>query len=181
MDGAVTFRLLQRHDFAMLDGWLQTPHVARWWNHETGPLAVERDFGPTVDGGEPAADFIVQLDGRPVGLLQFCWYADYPDYVEELAPVIAVPHGAVSIDYLIGEADLVGRGLGRAMIEAFCEQVWADHPAAACVLVPVSSANERSWRALLGAGFRLVARGELEPDNPIDSPQHEILRLDRPV
>jgi len=33
---------------------------------------------------------------------------------------------------------------------------------------------------LLHAGFRIVARGELEPDNSIDDPSHEILRLDRP-
>jgi aminoglycoside 6'-N-acetyltransferase len=44
----------------------------------------------------------------------------------------------------------------------------------------VSSANQASWRALLAAGFRLVARGELEPDNPIDDRRHEILRVDRP-
>ena len=34
--------------------------------------------------------------------------------------------------------------------------------------------------ALLHAGFRLVARGDLETDNPSDDPLHEILRLDRP-
>jgi aminoglycoside 6'-N-acetyltransferase len=44
----------------------------------------------------------------------------------------------------------------------------------------VSSANQASWRALLGAGFGLVARGELEPDNPIDDREHEILQIDRP-
>jgi len=33
---------------------------------------------------------------------------------------------------------------------------------------------------LLSAGFRLVARGELEPDSADHEPQHEILRCDRP-
>jgi hypothetical protein len=33
----------------------------------------------------------------------------------------------------------------------------------------------------LRCGFRLVARGELEPDNPIHDPMHEVLRIDRPV
>ncbi len=29
-------------------------------------------------------------------------------------------------------------------------------------------------------GFRVVARGELEPDSPRHEPMHEILRIDRP-
>jgi aminoglycoside 6'-N-acetyltransferase len=65
------------------------------------------------------------------------------------------------------------------MIEQFVAHVWAHEPAATNIVVPVSSANVASWRALLRAGFRLVARGELEPDNPIDDHRHEVLRIDR--
>ena len=92
-----------------------------------------------------------------------------------------MPEGAVSIDYFIGEPTLVGRGLGAAMIRAFVERIWATNADASCVIVPVNSANIASWRALQSAGFRLVARGELEPDNPIDDRDHELLRIDRPA
>ena len=44
------FRALDRGDFALLRGWLAQSHVARWWNHDTSPAAVEADFGAAVDG-----------------------------------------------------------------------------------------------------------------------------------
>jgi aminoglycoside 6'-N-acetyltransferase len=176
-----TFRRLTRSDFAMLAAWLAEPHVRRWWNHEFTAQAVERDFGRSADGDEPSEDHVAMLDGRAIGLVQYARFCDYPEYLDELSPVYDVPGGAVSIDYLIGDPSLVGHGLGTAMISAFVARIWVTDPMASCIIVPVNSANEASWRALLAAGFRLVARGDVEPDNPIDDPSHEVLRLDRPT
>lgn len=175
-----TFRRLTRDDFGLLADWLAASHVAQWWAHEYTPDALERDFGPTADGDEPAEDYVALLDGEAVGLVQYCHFIDFPDYVEEMAEVYPVADGAVSIDYLIGDPEQVGRGTGTAMIEAFVERIWTTDAAATHVVVPVNSANERSWRALRRAGFQLVARGELEPDSPQHDPMHEILRIDRP-
>lgn len=174
------FRRLVRADFSLLARWLAEPHVARWWNHEFTPEAVERDFGPAVDGDEPSEDYVVLLGGRPVGLIEYTRFDDYPEYVADLTPLLSLPGGAVSIDYLIGEKEATGRGVGRAMLAAFAERIWDTNSQAPCIVVPVSAANEASWKALIGAGFRIVAQGDLEPDNPIDDPLHQILRLDRP-
>ena len=176
-----TFRRARRDDFGLLATWLAQPHVARWWYHEFTPEAVERDFGQSADGLEPSQDHLALLDGVPVGLLQFCHLADYPEYIDEIGDLTEVPMGAGSIDYLLGESALLGQGLGTAMIASFVEQVWSTEPALACLIVPVNSANVASWRALLAAGFRVLARGDIPPDNPIDDPLHEILRLDRPL
>ena len=178
--GIISFRRVARTDFPLLAEWLAEPHVARWWNHEFTDEAVERDFGAAADGDEPSEDHLVLLDDRPIGLIQCARYADYPEYIEELAPLIAVPAHAISIDYLIGDPELTGRGMGTAMIRKFDQRIWHTEPDASCIIMPVCSANEASWKALLNAGFRVVARGDLEPDNPIDDPSHEILRLDRP-
>ncbi|MGH9132813.1 MAG: GNAT family N-acetyltransferase, partial [Ilumatobacteraceae bacterium] len=119
-----TFRRLTRADFPMLAGWLAEPHVARWWNHEFSAEAVERDFGPTADGVEPSEDHLVLLDGQPIGLIQYSLYAAYPEYVDELTPLLPVPDHAVTIDYLIGDPALTGRGVGTAMIGCFVERIW---------------------------------------------------------
>jgi aminoglycoside 6'-N-acetyltransferase len=177
----ISFRRVSRADFGLIASWLAEPHVHRWWAHEFTPEAVERDFGPSVDGDEPSEDHLALLDGTPFGLVQFYSLASYPDDVAELGKYTEVPEGAVSIDYFIGNPSLVGHGVGTAMIRAFLDRIWQTEPAATCVIVPVNSANAASWGALLAAGFRLVARGDLEPDNPIDDPRHEILRLDRPI
>lgn len=176
----ITFERLTREHFDLLGRWLAEPHVARWWAHDPSPAAVEDDFGDVVDGLEPAEDFLTFEDGVPIGIVQYCRFHDYPEYVEEMAPVYPVSTDVASIDYLIGDPQRVGRGLGTAMIAAFVNDVWERHPDVMAIVVPVNSANVASWRALLSAGFRLVARGDLTPDNPIDDPGHEILRIDRP-
>ena len=177
----IAFRRVTRRDFPLLARWLAEPHVARWWNHEVTPQAVERDFGQSVDGAEPSEDHLVLLDGRAVGLIQCCRYADYPEYLDELSSVVEVPEGAVSIDYLLGDPSLIGRGIGAAMVCAFVERTWDADADARCVVVPVAAANEASWRTLLSIGFHEVAEGELEPDNPIDDRRHKVFRLDRPM
>ncbi|MFD9789369.1 GNAT family N-acetyltransferase [Streptomyces sp. NPDC059070] len=177
----ITWRRMEERDFPLLRTWLQQPHVHRWWNHETTPEAVARDFGPAARGEEPCEDFLALLDGVPVGLVQRERLLDYPEYLAELAAVVPVPDGAMSLDYLIGDPDRTGQGIGTAMIHSMIVRTWSEHPAAPCVLVPVVAANRRSWRALERAGLHRVGTAELEPDNPVDDRTHYLYRVDRPV
>ncbi|MFP5068136.1 GNAT family N-acetyltransferase [Pseudonocardia nantongensis] len=179
--GVLAFRPLAPGDLPLLGTWLTEPHVARWWNHETSPEALERDFGPAMRGEEPAEDLLVTRDGEPVGLLQRCRWHDYPEYIVEMAGILTVPPGAVTIDYLVGRPADAGRGLGTRMIVAAVAEVWRRYPDAPSVLVPVVAANRASWRALERAGFGRAASGNLQPDNPVDPPLHHVYRIDRPV
>ncbi|GHH45329.1 aminoglycoside 6'-N-acetyltransferase [Streptomyces candidus] len=176
----MTWRRLAERDFPLLMSWLRQPHVARWWNHETSLATVSRDFGPAARGEEPSEDLLVHLDDSPVGLVQRCRLSDYPEYLAELATLAEVPPGAMTLDYLIGEPHHIGRGLGTRMIQSVVRATWTDHPDAPCVLVPVSAANQASWRVLEKAGLRRVAEGDLEPDNPVDDRAHYLYRIDRP-
>ena len=165
----------------MLGTWLQQPRVARWWNHETTPEAVERDFGPSVRGEEPGEDLVVSLDGRPVGLVQRAMIADHPEDLAEFAALVEVPEGAVELDYLVGEPALRGRGLGSRIIAALVEDTWTAHPAAPAVLVAVAATNVASWRALEKAGLRRIAEGPMTPESPADGSLHVVHRIDRPI
>ncbi|MEW2288294.1 GNAT family N-acetyltransferase [Streptomyces sp. NPDC047841] len=149
------------------------------WNHGTTVEEVARDFGPAARGQEPSEDLLALLEGRPVGLVQRARLLDYPEYLAELAALVPVPDGAMTIDYLVGDPRQTGRGLGTAMIRAVIVRTWEEHPAAPCVLVPVVAANRASWRALERAGFRRIAVGDLEPDNPVDDRTHYLYRVDR--
>lgn len=178
---SLTWRRVCEDDFPLLARWLARPHVARWWNHETEPEAVARDFGPAARGEEPSEDLLVLLDGEPVALVQRSRYADYPEYGTELRPWVEVPETAVSLDYLIGDPGRVGQGLGPRVIRALVAATWTDHPDAEAVIVPVNAANRASWRALEKAGFRRVGEAQLEPDNPVDDRAHYVYRVDRPA
>ncbi len=175
----VVFRPLERADLPLLARWLAEPLVARWWAHDPSPEAIETDFGPVLDGADPTEVELACAEGRPFGLLQRYTFADNPEYVTELAPVYPVPDSALSIDYLIGEPSMRGRGAGAAAIAAFVAEGWARYPAARDVVVPVAAGNVASWRALERAGFTRVAEGPLTPDNPVDPPDHVVYRISR--
>lgn len=176
----VVLRLLRREDFALLSRWLAEPLVARWWDDDSSPEAVEAQYGPSVDGTDPTAVYLAEHDGRAFGLIQVYRFDDEPESLAELSAVCPVPPGALSIDYLVGEPSARGRGLGAAMIAAAVARGFADHPDAGEVLVPVVAANVASWRALERAGATRYATGELEPDNPVDSRDHVVHRFTRP-
>ncbi len=153
--------------------------MARWWNHETSPEAVRRDFGPTARGEEPAEDLIALLDGRPFGLAQRSRIADHLDELAAFAALVPVPPETMTIDYLIGEPGLSGRGLGTRTIRSLIAATWAAHPRARGIVVAVVAANTASWRALEKAGLTRVAEGDVEPDNPVDEPLHHVYAVER--
>ena len=111
--------------------------------------------------------------------MQVYRFADEPTSLAELSAVCPVPSGALSIDHLVGAPADRGRGLGAAMIAAAVARGFAEHPDAHDVLVPVVRADTASWRALLRAGANWYADGELEPDDPVDSRDHVVLRFTR--
>jgi aminoglycoside 6'-N-acetyltransferase len=179
-DGTLSWRSLTDGDLPLLVEWFAEPQVARWWNHEATAEAVARDFGPSARGQEPGEDLVVLLEGRPIGLLQRSRIADYPEDLAEFSALVAVPDGAIELDYMIADPALRGRGLGSRMIARAVDETWTVHPAAPAVLVAVVAPNVASWRALEKAGLQRIAEGEMAPDNPIDEPLHFIYRARRP-
>ena len=172
-----TWRRVTEADFPMIRVWLQEPLVTRWWNHETTPEAVEKDFGRSARNEEPDQDWLALRDGEPFGLVQRSVYTDNPDYREPLTKITDVPPGAMSLDYFVASHELRGQGLGVEMISSMLERLWAEYPDAPCVIIPIAAGNQRSWRALEKAGFQRVAEGDLEPDNPVDSRDHVVHRF----
>lgn len=174
------FRRTTRADFPLLARWLGSPHVARFWNHETTPEAIERDFGGSIDGTEPSFDFIVEDAGVPVGFIQRSAIWDYADEQRELIELADAPRDALTIDYFIGEVAATGKGIGTRVIREFTELCFAQRPSDSAIIVPVIAGNPASWKALEAAGYQRVTEGHIPPDNPIDEVWHVIYRRDRP-
>lgn len=143
------FRPLTRADLPDVVRW-QRSAVARPWFH--GGLTLEQAeerYGPRIDGRHLARMFVALLDDRPIGYAQV--YAVEPPPTE---PGREPPAEPVGIDYVVGEDDLVGRGIGTAMIGAFIRQVVLSlHPGATHVVARPDHRNHRSIRALEKNGF----------------------------
>jgi aminoglycoside 6'-N-acetyltransferase len=178
---AVTFRPCTPDDLPLVAGWLEQPHVARWWRQDADLAAVEARYRPCLDGRDSTELFVLAADGAPVGFFQRYLVADNPEWAATLRgtgqPDV---ESGIGIDYLIGAATLTGRGLGTIAITDFTRLAFARYPAAALMVVDVSQGNIASWRVLEKAGYRRCWAGELASDDPSDEGPQYLYRLDRP-
>lgn len=172
----VTIRPLTRDDFASLQRWFTAPHVRRWWPDEPTTLAgIEREYGPSVDGEVRNQVCTIELDGEPIGIIQCYRHADHPLWDN----AVGIP-AAAGIDYLIGEADQVGKGLGTAAIVAFTGHVFASYPDVDLIVSTPQGDNPASRRVLEKAGFTFVDERKLDSDDPSDAGPSAIYTLPRP-
>jgi len=156
-------------DLADLSHWLAQPHVARFWCEPSEPDAVLERYGPSLDGTDPTELFIVQLAGRPIGMVQRYLLADIPEWASTLDPTGAVDRAAAGIDYLIGDPAMVGRGIGSAAIDLLSAGIFERYPEVGMIVVAVQQENLASWRALERTGYRRLWAGQLDSDDPSDS------------
>lgn len=171
MPFSLSFRLLERSDFPLLQEWLARPHIAAWWNESLDLAGMEAKYGPRVDGIEPTHVFMVEQDGEPVGWIQWYLWADYPEHARQLG---AAPSSA-GIDLAIGERKLTGLGLGPAIIRAFLEQFVFSNPTVSAVIADPEESNFRSLRAFEKAGFR----AERTVQRAGEGVKRKVVRLDR--
>ncbi|HEX7102242.1 MAG TPA: GNAT family N-acetyltransferase [Nitrolancea sp.] len=168
----ISFRPLTRDDFALLQRWLNTPHVLEWWDKPGPTLAdVEEKYLPRIEGHDPTDGFIIEFAARPIGYIQRYLIEDYPDYAQH----IGLDERAAGIDLYIGEADLVQRGLGPALLKLFLHDHIFDRPdVASCVIGPAVS-NAIAIRAYEKAGF-VYFKTVVIPDE--DEPEY-LMRVER--
>ena len=154
----IDFQPTQLSDAAQLFAWRKQPHVARWWNiHEWERSdfnfpAFERELRDELEIGWQSI-FIITLDAQPIGFLQTYHAASAGDGWWPDEPVST--HG---IDLFIGEASLIGQGLGPAIVCAFCARLFANSEVQSIITDP-DPQNRRSVRCFEKAGF--VAEGEI--------------------
>jgi len=129
-------------DLPRLRGWLDRPHVSRWWGDPDAAMAAIHEHAP-------ADHALIALGARPVGYL--CWQRPPP---EELAAAGLgdLPADLIDVDILIGEPDLVGRGIGPQALTLLLDQLRA--AGWTSVGLAAAAANPRARRAYEKAGFK---------------------------
>jgi aminoglycoside 6'-N-acetyltransferase len=159
----IEFAPLTEDDLPQIEEWLRREHVAHWWRDDISESLVE--YRAALEGREPTDHYLIVVDGRPIGMIQTYLVSDYPEWeaVVEVGPDVA------GVDIMIGEEELIGRGLGPQILAAFVR----DHVKASAVVATVEEPNRRSWRAFEKAGFRHVR------DVEEDGVPHRLMRLDR--
>ena len=163
----IAFPPLREEHVVLVERWLNEEHVARWWR-EPVEEAIQKRY-PGIEGSRPTRQFLIELDGRPAGMIQTYLVRDHPEWQE----LVQVGDDAAGVDLMIGEPDLVGHGVGPRVLTA--DVVFADPSTNATnvVVATVEEPNRRSRRAFEKAGFRYVR------DVEEDGLPHRLMRLDR--
>lgn len=136
-------------DAEMLRRWLAQPHVAKWWGDAARAMEHARQSAPESHA-------LIVADGAPVGYL--CWQEPPGDELEA-AGLTDLPAGLVDIDILIGEARLLGQGIGSRALEALLARLCAGRPVRFAGL-GTSTANTQAIRCCERVGFRLFREFE---------------------
>jgi aminoglycoside 6'-N-acetyltransferase len=160
----LTLRDMHTEDLGRVARWLAEPHVARWYLAGSSVEREVEDLRQSVAGTQPVHALVVLEDDGPVGWCQWYRCDEDPDWA---ADVGAGP-GDIGIDFAVGEAASIGRGLGTRLVGALVGRVRADHPGVAFVSDP-DARNLASRRVLEKNGFRLVKVGALASE-PTDDP-----------
>jgi len=165
----VAFPPLREEHVILVERSLKEDHVARWWR-EPVEEAIEKRYAG-IEGRRLTRQFLIELDGRPAGMIQTYLVRDHPEWQE----LVKVGDDVAGVDLMIGEPDLVGHGFGPRVLSAFVEDVVFADRFTNAVVATVEEPNRRSWRAFEKAGFVHVR------DVQEDGLPHRLMRLDRPA
>jgi len=141
---------MTRDDLPAVLRWRRAPHVARWFGG-SGPAtaeSIEARYGPRIEGEAPTRMWVVEAGDDPVGFVQDYRIRDYPD-----TAVLVPDPDAVGVDYLIGEVEWTGRGVGRRMLISWFELARGGYPDAETYFAAPDHRNRASRNLLLSVGF----------------------------
>lgn len=151
----ISFKPLTGSHFLLLLEWLKTTHVKDWWDRDinyTEDLVKEK-YASYVDGyklynGERKAihSYIIYVDNNPIGYIQI--YNAY-DFARK-TPLIDLPESLAAIDFFIGDADYIGKGVGAEVLKSFDYQGYKN------ILVNPDMNNIAAIKTYEKAGFKKI-------------------------
>jgi len=145
----LAMRPMTEGDFPDVTSWVNTPHVARWWDEHRSAAQVAAHYGSGIRGEDAVRYWIWEVNGRSVGFSQDYRIADHPEFA-----LLSGRPDAIGYDYVIGEAAFLDRGLGTKLLWVFLRDIVvpAYHPVSELFAAP-DHRNTRSLRVLekLGA------------------------------
>lgn len=148
-------RRLEDYDIPLVEKWLNTPHVRRWYEIPHLGVSIE-DWMTEIKERHGEYKWLTHLivvwQGCPIGM---CQYYKCVDSLEENFGTLSVK-GSYGIDYLIGEETYIGKGLGKKMIMELVNRIFSFEDAQ-IVTADIDRENKASENTLLSCGFRLLS------------------------
>ncbi len=157
----VTLRHMTEEDLPLLHDWLDRPHIVEWWGGWRPSMEeVRTHYLPRVMATERVTPYIGMLGDTPFAYAQSYVALGSGDgwWENETDP------GVRGIDQSIGDAHLLGKGLGTKLVRALVDMLFRD-PSVTKVQTDPAPTNLRAIRCYEKAGFRIVEK-IVTPDGP---------------
>jgi aminoglycoside 6'-N-acetyltransferase len=151
-------RPMSMGDLPDVTRWINTPHVARWWDENRSLDQVTAYHAPGIRGEDAVRYWIWEVNGRSVGFCQDYRIADHPEFA-----LLCGHPDAIGFDYVIGEPAFIDRGLGTRLLWVFLRDIVV--PAYAPVTEVFAAPDHRNTRSLRVLA-KLGARQGLWFDEP---------------
>jgi aminoglycoside 6'-N-acetyltransferase Ib len=159
----VSLRLMTAQDLPMLYEWLNRPHIYEWWGgEESRPTfkEVQDQYNPDVLRKESVTPYIAIFENEPIGYAQSYvalgsgggWWEDESD------------PGVRGIDQSLANPAQLNRGLGRQLVCALVEHLFAD-PTVTKIQTDPAPNNLRAISCYKNAGF-IPEKEVITPDGP---------------
>jgi aminoglycoside 6'-N-acetyltransferase len=130
-------------DLPTVHRWLRAPHVSEWWGDPDQQFALV-----SGDLSDPAMEqFVVSTEDRSFAYLQCYDPRAWPEN-----GFGTLPRGTRGIDQFIGEAHMIDKGHGSAMIRSFVDALLGS--GTPLVVTDPDPANARAVKAYEKAGFQ---------------------------
>lgn len=152
--GELAIRRLEAgpQDYGHMARWLSDPVVLDFYEGRDHPYTLEmvqKDFDPAAGEEEGLIPCILEVEGRPVGYLQF-----YPVEDEGREEYDFHEEGVTwALDLFIGEPSYWNRGYGTRFVNLLLHYLFEQHSADWVILDPHVD-NERAIRVYEKCGFR---------------------------
>lgn len=145
-----SYKPVRHEHLAMLELWLKQPHWREWWGDPETEIGYIRDM---IEGRDTTRPFIFALDGEAAGYIQYWFIRDHqnPDWIADYPWLAELPSHAVGVDLSIGEKNMLGQGIGPAVLRDFTRKlVRRGHES---IVIDPDPGNVRAVRAYEKAGF----------------------------
>ena len=149
----ITLRPLTDNDIPLFKKWLYVPHVQVWYDD---PLDWIDEVEKRNGDFHWLNHFIVEYEGKAIG---FCQYYEYINSGETWHGNTEIK-GTYSIDYMIGEAEYLKKGLGKAIINELIQRIKAINNAKRIIVQPEPE-NKASCGTLISCGFSFDKENEI--------------------
>ena len=136
-------------DAHLLAHWMNTAHVARFWDQAWPRERWDAALAAQLDGTF-SRPYLVLQDGVPLAYLEI--YRAARDLVARHYDAHPADLG---VHVAIGEPGAVNRGFGRALLRAVAGGLLAADPACRRVVAEPDVRNEMAVRAFVAAGYEL--------------------------